>query len=140
MLSSPTRLSPFFLLAGSTKVVHRAHRIGELYLPCRTSSQNLMTLNMVLLRRIKRRVQYFYSPRPSCSVRIFLVRDICTASDHRPSCPCAPVRVRVFKRQRVRDSVVLMTTHTFASFKLQVMECLGSALTNKYAEGVPGAR
>merc|ERR1719166_258609 len=61
-------------------------------------------------------------------------------SGNRPLSDADPVMAGLVKEERARQmrSIELIASENFTS--RAVMECLGSALTNKYSEGQPGAR
>ena len=57
-----------------------------------------------------------------------------------PLCEHDPLVYSIIEREKKRqfESLELIASENFTS--KAVMECLGSALTNKYAEGLPGKR
>merc|ERR1711920_669357 len=61
-------------------------------------------------------------------------------SGNRPLCEADPVMAALVQEEKARQmrSIELIASENFTS--RAVMECLGSALTNKYSEGQPGAR
>merc|ERR1712084_57419 len=61
-------------------------------------------------------------------------------SGNRPLCEADPVMATLVQEEKARQmrSIELIASENFTS--KAVMECLGSALTNKYSEGQPGAR
>merc|ERR1712084_72584 len=61
-------------------------------------------------------------------------------SGNRPLCEADPVMAALVQEEKARQmrSIELIASENFTS--KAVMECLGSALTNKYSEGQPGAR
>jgi glycine hydroxymethyltransferase len=61
-------------------------------------------------------------------------------SGNRPLSEADPVMAQLIKDEKARQmqSIELIASENFTS--RAVMECLGSALTNKYSEGQPGAR
>merc|ERR1712117_344469 len=61
-------------------------------------------------------------------------------SGNRPLCEADPTMAALVKEEKARQmrSIELIASENFTS--RAVMECLGSALTNKYSEGQPGAR
>merc|ERR1712241_590052 len=61
-------------------------------------------------------------------------------SGNRPLCEADPAMAALVQQERARQmrSIELIASENFTS--RAVMECLGSALTNKYSEGQPGAR
>jgi len=63
-----------------------------------------------------------------------------TLSGNRPLSEADPVMARLIQEEKTRQMkcVELIASENFTSGA--VMECLGSALTNKYSEGQPGAR
>merc|ERR1711997_189308 len=61
-------------------------------------------------------------------------------SGNRPLCEADPTMAALVKEEKARQtrSIELIASENFTS--RAVLECLGSALTNKYSEGQPGAR
>ena len=90
------------------------------------------------------------SPRSSGARHAFRVRNRCASEREgpffyapyrdafapRPSTPSTRRRDRVSQTQFT--SIELIASENFAS--RAIMDCLGSCLTNKYAEGLPGKR
>merc|ERR1712176_1041775 len=61
-------------------------------------------------------------------------------SGNKPLCEADPTMAQLFQEEKARQmrSIELIASENFTS--RAVLECLGSALTNKYSEGQPGAR
>merc|ERR1712241_1067613 len=61
-------------------------------------------------------------------------------SGNRPLCEADPAMAALVQQEKARQmrSIELIASENFTS--RAVMECLGSALTNKYSEGPPGGR
>ena len=83
---------------------------------------------------------FFFSTQTSIATNPDPLGNFETLTGLEPLCEHDPLVYSIIEREKKRqfESLELIASENFTS--KAVMECLGSALTNKYAEGLPGKR